>query len=62
MTGSREMLTMQAADAVDKAIAEIADFDLKVEGATEGMPSINTGFRPSELRRQTSSRIHQDRE
>ena len=34
MTGNREVLTMKAADAVDKAIAEIADFDLKVEGAT----------------------------
>jgi SAM-dependent methyltransferase len=33
----------KAADAVDKAIAEIADFDMKVAGATEGMPSIDWG-------------------
>ena len=38
---------MQAADAVDKAIAELADFDLKVEGATQGMPSINTESGPA---------------
>jgi 2-polyprenyl-3-methyl-5-hydroxy-6-metoxy-1,4-benzoquinol methylase len=47
MTGNREVLTMKATDAVDKAIAEIADFDLKVEGATQGMPSINTGSGPA---------------
>jgi SAM-dependent methyltransferase len=34
------MLTERATDAVDKAIAEIADFDLKIPGATHGMPSI----------------------
>lgn len=43
MTGSQEILTTQARDSVDGAIAEIADFDLKVEGATEGMPSASSG-------------------
>ena len=38
---------MQAAAAVDKAIAELADFDLKVEGATQGMPSINSDSGPA---------------
>ena len=47
MTRSREVLTKQATDAVDKAIAELADFDLKVEGATQGMPSINTESGPA---------------
>src|SRR6185312_10697935 len=47
MTGNREMLAVEAADAVDRAIAEIADFDLKVEGATQGMPSIDTGSGPA---------------
>src|SRR5689334_4969200 len=35
----RDVVIRQAADAVDKAIAELADFDLKIEGATQGMPS-----------------------
>ena len=34
------MLTEKAASAVDRAIAELADFDLKIAGAAEGMPSI----------------------
>ena len=33
--------------AVDKAISEIADFDLKVAGASEGMPSIDWGSGPT---------------
>ena len=41
------MLTDKAANAVDKAIAEIADFDLKIAGAKEGMPSIDTGSGPA---------------
>lgn len=32
----------RAAEAVDAAIAEIGAFDMKVEGASEGMPSIDT--------------------
>jgi 2-polyprenyl-3-methyl-5-hydroxy-6-metoxy-1,4-benzoquinol methylase len=47
MTRNREVLTMQAAVAVDKAIAEIADFDLKIEGATQGMPSIHSESGPA---------------
>ena len=31
-----------AKEAVDRIIAELADFDLKVQGATQGMPSIGT--------------------
>jgi len=34
------MLTTQAVQAVDKAIAELADFDLKIDGASQGMPSM----------------------
>lgn len=41
------MVTERAAAAVDKAIAEIADFDLKVEGAKAGMPSVDTGSGPA---------------
>lgn len=33
----------QATEAVDKAIAELADFDLKIAGATQGMPSADGG-------------------
>ena len=47
MTTSQKLLTTQAADAVDKAITELADFDLKVEGAIEGMPSIDTESGPA---------------
>ena len=35
------MPTEKTTKAVDRAIAEIADFDLKVAGATKGMPSID---------------------
>ena len=41
------MPTEKAAGAVDQAIAEIADFDLRLAGATEGMPSINCGSGPA---------------
>jgi len=36
------VLTSRAADAVDKAIGELKDFDLKILGATHGMPSIGS--------------------
>lgn len=47
MTVSREALTKQAAVAVDQAIAELANFDLRVEGAAQGMPNINTASGPA---------------
>ena len=34
------VLAERATDAVDRATAELKDFDLKIEGATHGMPSI----------------------
>jgi SAM-dependent methyltransferase len=34
------VLTERATDAVDNAIAELKDFDLKIQGATHGMPSV----------------------
>jgi SAM-dependent methyltransferase len=37
----------RAADAVDGAIAELADFNLKISGATDGMPSVMTNSGPA---------------
>lgn len=47
MIGNRDVLAVQATDAVDRAIAEIADFDLKVEGADQGMPNVDIGAGPA---------------
>jgi SAM-dependent methyltransferase len=37
---SQAVIPEKATNAVDRAIAELKDFDLKVEGATHGMPSV----------------------
>jgi SAM-dependent methyltransferase len=37
----------RAEDAVDGAIAELADFNLKIRGATDGMPSVMTTSGPA---------------
>jgi SAM-dependent methyltransferase len=41
------LVSVQAADAVDVAIAELADFNLKISGAVDGMPIETTASGPA---------------
>ena len=43
----RAMLAEQASNAVDKVISELGDFNLKICGAIEGMPSVTTKSGPA---------------